>query len=161
MSSTNKTTHLGLPQWEGTDTVEHGDFNGAFAKIDEAVSERLEFCVLRDLAVEPQDVSAISVDLSDLNLGDYIFVIVSTPQIKPSTVLYNGTNFGDVQNNSMVIFYPLRDGSAKCFFTGFGTAGLMYSTRSFTYSSIKNLKFLANDSKVYTETSKIRILGVR
>jgi len=39
LASTNQTGGLGLPQWEGTDTVEHGDFNGAFAKIDEAIRQ--------------------------------------------------------------------------------------------------------------------------
>jgi len=39
LASTNQTGSLGLPQWEGADTVEHGDFNAAFAKIDEAIRQ--------------------------------------------------------------------------------------------------------------------------
>ena len=40
MASTNKTTHLRLNQWEGSDPVLRTDFNQDNSKIDQAVAAR-------------------------------------------------------------------------------------------------------------------------
>jgi len=76
LASTNQTGSLGLPQWEGTDTVEHGDFNGALAKIDEAIrqiNEAIEGRVrkkLLDVTIDKEQ-NSITLNLPEEEMDSY------------------------------------------------------------------------------------------
>ena len=69
MASTNKTTHLRLNQWAGSDPVLRTDFNQDNSKIDQAVAAR----ALVRLADKTLTASAgsITVDLLDYDLTQY------------------------------------------------------------------------------------------
>lgn len=69
MASTNKTTHLRLNQWEGSDPILRTDFNQDNSKIDQAVAAR----ALVRLTGKTLTASAgtIYVDLLDYDLTQY------------------------------------------------------------------------------------------
>lgn len=69
MASSNKTTHLRLNQWEGSDPILRTDFNQDNSKIDQAVAARaLVRLTGRTLTTAA---GTISVDLLDYDLTQY------------------------------------------------------------------------------------------
>ena len=69
MASSNKTTHLRLNQWEGSDPILRTDFNQDNSKIDQAMAARaLVRLTGRTLTTAAE---TISVDLLDYDLTQY------------------------------------------------------------------------------------------
>jgi len=94
MSSTNKTSNLGLNQWELKDVYQMSDFNQDNAKIDaamglltESLTGNLRMELIKHIDAKPTSNSSVSSDLSDVNFGDYYCVIMSSSDLIGSMMI--------------------------------------------------------------------------
>ena len=65
-----QTEHLGLHQWEATDSFLRTDFNEDFQKIDGAVGETLRSHLIRQITTTNQS-SQVNVDLTGIDWSAY------------------------------------------------------------------------------------------
>jgi len=168
MSSTNKTAHLGLPQWESTDPVEAADFNGAFGALDRAVGGKLEAELICDLRVpeDVKDLSMLTMDLSEVNLGDYFCIIVSVPYVNTNANLcYNGASTGlptGSGNNSTTFFaFPLKNASLKTNTVRQFADYVSAKQGNFSFSYVNSIDLAATDGRTFDSLCNAQLWGVK
>jgi len=171
MSSTNKTANIGLPQWVKSDALEMTDFNGAFAKIDEAFV-KLPRQKLGYAEVKEEGLNLIEFDLSGVDTDQFaefdIFADVST-QYVPMRI--NGENqVGDYfihdenQTNMIRVFSgPGKLYSMKLIFRYLSplntTSSYVYKT---TIPSINSIQFCPqNNDSNFAVGERISVWGVQ
>jgi len=115
MASTNKTANLGLNQWEAADPVEREDFNADNAKLDAAISKRLEWVLMGEYVREDASgTSSFSLDVSGYDLSEYLFVAISFPRVNTYAEIYlnsvTDTYVGYVDDGSVCFMLTMKDG---------------------------------------------------
>lgn len=179
MASTNKTAHLGLCQWVETDPFLMDDMNDTLEKIDTAVGSRLKLELLRDISLPPQTVKQIDLDVSDIDFGRYMFIILDAPSIRISLLRINGSTDGsyhiydnstnnsngiiEFDSNSRVFLYPLGNPDSPVSATMLRTFRFICGySKNTTYSQINTLTFAVRYSdETYNIPTQVKLWGVR
>lgn len=113
MSSTNKTSALGLSQWVLSDAFLMEDFNADNAKIDAAVAgvdqkinnglasaaqnlsaglaKKAEIVLLRDLSLNGSSTQEFDISVSDIAFGDYLLVVLDFGSIESCAMRLNSS----------------------------------------------------------------------
>lgn len=105
MASTNKTAFFGLNQWVPDDMVKREDFNADNLAIDNALAA-IPFRLITDHSV-PTDTAKVSLDLSNVDLTNYRFLIVFA----------SGKVDGSGFNDSECIRLRINDDSSSAYYT--------------------------------------------
>lgn len=179
MASTNKTPHLGLCQWVEADPFLREDMNGDFAKIDAAIGSRLKLELLRDISLPPQTVKQIDLDVSDIDFGRYMFIILNAPSIRNSLLRINGSTDGsyhiydsrssesngiiEFDSNSRVFLYPLGNPDSPVSATMLRTFRFICGySKNTTYAQIKTLTLAVRyTDETYNAPTQVKLWGVR
>lgn len=163
MSSTNKTSALGLSQWVLSDAFLMEDFNADNAKIDAAVAgvdqkinnglasaaqnlsaglaKKAEIVLLRDLSLNGSSTQEFDISVSDIAFGDYLLVVLDFGSIEScamrlnssTSASYNSMNGGNTQNALMLVDSGTRVFLCPC---KNGSMGLKaFALNSMTFSA--------------------------
>ena len=104
-----QTEHLGLHQWEATDSFLRTDFNEDFAKIDGAVGETLRTHLIRQITTTNQS-SQVNVDLTGIDWSAYRSVEIQITgggtEAVAGTVRINGKSGDDHYKTGGLGGYP-------------------------------------------------------
>lgn len=165
MSSTNKTEKIGLSQWESTDPVSVEDFNSDFRILDGLIGGMLDGLHLEQLAdvtVAAPNKSNFTVDVSGIDFGKYLIVIVDYISIQNSYIRLNGVADENTvtETGCKHIFFPLKDPDAAAIFLRIRTSDLLCKLSTVKNSAITTFNFSTTSGK-YTTDSHIKIWGIR
>lgn len=96
----NKTTNYQLNQWEKTDRILMDDFNADNTKLETVLSmfwNKMAWETVKDVVTE-QAASQFVIDLSDVNLTDYMFLLLMVEDNATFTHFY--VNLGKITDNN-------------------------------------------------------------
>jgi len=170
MASTNKTSNLGLPQWERTDSFEAADMNSAFNRLDTAVKEAkdisLKLYKLFESDVASSSQSVVSFDLSEIDLGSYIALIFAFPETTDCTARFKSKSdrfsntLETMKNSSMILCFPLGIDCPTAHITV--TESARWSNNMvYKYGDIASLVCTAVSGQTFSKGIKMRLWGVK
>jgi len=163
MASTNKTENLGLNQWAASDAVEMEDFNADNSRLDAALGSWPGLVLLRDIQPQSADTRMITVDVSDINFGDYAMIILSFPVLVESGSFINSatTNIGATASGGTLLAFPMRQANKKvCFFGFSGITSTVFSP-NYSFAEIYSFLFYAKSNATFGTDNRIQIWGVK
>jgi len=163
MASGSKTANAGLTKWERTDTVEVEDFNSLLDSIDLAIGKRMDAQLLRDIT-PVQNIRTIFTDLSDMDINDYLLIVITFEKISSLVMRLNKEAYTDLGygiDGSITFLLPFKDASRD-----FVSVALLMDNNHnsiarplIKYSAINGLTFVM--SGTVESNAKIRIWGVK
>ena len=183
MSSTNKTSALGLSQWILSDPFRMEDFNADNAKIDAAVARKSEFVKLKEITTTAQ-ATAVEINVQSINFSQFYAIImqaklsgtgnakliISPANSQDGNVM--GNTYGvpngmcylyqDGKTNS-VFMLPMQDGTkAVSTVMLHGVTFITGQSSGSSFETLSTLTVSAADTSYYISAgSKITLWGVK
>ena len=158
-----QTEHYKLSQWEPSDRVQMEDFNADNAKLEAALSRKLEVVELLDASAGLDGAASWKVPMDGVKLGEYFAVFIEIDTTMPAclgmshTTAYCGLTAG----RSGVLLLPLRRPELTPVFIPFSRGKDFHCWYGLTYANLEQLTILPNEGVgVLTGSVRVRITAI-
>jgi len=168
MSSTNKTSNLGLNQWELKDVYQMADFNADNAKIDAAMgllTESLAGNLKAELLIDFSETRNASgprkFDMRNVDLGDYFFLVITTNNITSGCFLSSSpvsvvTDY--IYTDLTFVYFPLKNGKSYVSGVLMGGDQFKFLRSSVRYDELEEIMINMN---ACSNTFSVKMWGIK